>query len=73
MGTMVRMLVSISGTRDGQDWPARGGLLEVADVEAAALVAGGLAEAIVPEPGAVETASLDTRPAARGGRKGGAA
>jgi len=72
MGTMVRMLVSISGTRDGQDWPARGGLLEVAEGEAAALVAGGLAEAVVPEPGAIETASVDARPAARG-RKGASA
>lgn len=70
---MVRMLVSISGTRDGQDWPARGGLLEVADAEAVALVSGGLAEQVVPEPGVVETASLDARPTARGGRKGGAA
>jgi len=70
--TMVRMLVSISGTRDGQDWPARGGLLEVADAEATALVAGGLAEAVAPEAGEVETASVDTRPSARG-RKGGAA
>ena len=66
---MVRMLVSISGTRDGQDWPARGGLLEVDDIEASALVAGGLAETVVPEQGAVETASLDARPAPRG-RKG---
>lgn len=40
----VRMRVGISGTRNGQDWPPPGGLLDVDDDEGAQLCAGGLAE-----------------------------
>jgi hypothetical protein len=48
------MLVSVSGTRGGQDWPQRGETLTVPSSEAADLVAGGLA-VIVPDE--IETAS----------------
>lgn len=40
---LVRMLVQLSGTRDGIDWPAPGGLLECPAEEAAQLAGSGLA------------------------------
>lgn len=41
----VRMKVTISGTRDGQPWPARGAVVDLPAAEAEHLVAAGLAEA----------------------------
>lgn len=41
--THVQMVAGISGTRNGQDWPAPGGTLEVSATEAAELIASGLA------------------------------
>lgn len=38
------MLVSLSGTRDGVDWPSRGGAVDIPDDEAADLIAAGLAK-----------------------------
>lgn len=53
----VRMKVSLTGTHDGQDWPAPGEVVDVADNVAADLIANGYAEA-------------DERPAAkRAGQK----
>ncbi|MFB7499285.1 hypothetical protein ACFC09_32130 [Streptomyces sp. NPDC056161] len=40
----VRMKVTLSGTRDGQECPPRGQLVNQPDDEAAHLLAGGLAE-----------------------------
>jgi hypothetical protein len=54
----VRMLVDISGTRNGQPWPRIGGTIELPDDEAAGYVAAGLAEIA----GTVEQAS-DPAPA----------
>jgi hypothetical protein len=73
--TQVRMLVTISGTRDGADWPARGELATLPTDEAAAMVAGGLVEIAAVEPGGadVETAADTAKPSLRGARKGGAA
>lgn len=65
--TTVRMLVSITGTRDGVDWPERGATLELPVGEAAAMVAGGLVEVAAVDPD-VEVAADVTRPAARRGR-----
>lgn len=39
----VRMKVTISGTRDGQSWPERGGFVDLPDSEAEQLIASGLA------------------------------
>ncbi|GLP71043.1 hypothetical protein TUSST3_76630 [Streptomyces sp. TUS-ST3] len=39
----VRMKVTISGTRDGQPWPAQGGIVDLPDEEAKQMVAAGLA------------------------------
>jgi hypothetical protein len=57
----VTMLAKISGTRDGEDWPARGETLEVSADEAAALVANGLAVAgAVKEAASVDTSEVET-------------
>ena len=57
----VTMLAKISGTRDGEDWPARGETLEVSANEAAALVANGLAVAgAVKEAATVDTTEVET-------------
>ena len=45
----VRMLVDVSGTRDGETWPRRGAELTVPDAEGADLCSQGLAE-VVAEP-----------------------
>lgn len=56
----VRMKVDVSGSRDGQDWPPRGGVIEVPEQEGAELCRSGMAEpvaeplreerAVAPEP-----------------------
>lgn len=53
----VEMRAQISGTRNGEDWPAPGVLIDVPEVEAADLIRSGLA---------VESAALDTTPVKRG-------
>lgn len=45
----VRMKVGISGTHDGLDWPARGGVADVSDIEGADLCERGLAEPVVED------------------------
>jgi hypothetical protein len=40
----VRMKVTLSGTRDGEDWPPRGELADLPDTEAEDMVRAGLAE-----------------------------
>ncbi|KIF69241.1 hypothetical protein HY68_12630 [Streptomyces sp. AcH 505] len=47
----IRMLVEMSGTRDGQPWPAKGVPTELPTAAAAHLVAAGVAEE-VPDGGA---------------------
>ena len=58
----VKMLVGISGTRNGQDWPPRGGEIALPDGEAGDLVAAGYAELVST---VVESAAVDTKPARR--------
>lgn len=53
----VRMLVDISGTRDGQEWPGRGGTIDVPDYEAQDLIANKFAELVADEP-VIETATV---------------
>lgn len=63
----IRMLTAISGTIDGQEWPAIGGVIEVADHVGADMIANRFAEV----DGTVETAAVDpvketaAKPAAR--------
>lgn len=45
----VRMKVGISGTHDGLDWPARGEVADVSDIEGADLCDRGLAEPVVED------------------------
>lgn len=51
----VRMLVNISGTRDGEDWPAKGQTLDAPAAEAADLIRMGIAA----DEDAAETATPD--------------
>lgn len=53
----IRMIVAMSGTRNGEPWPARGETTELPTAEAAHLVGAGIAEAVPDEPPPVETAA----------------
>lgn len=52
----VKMVVSISGTRGGVDWPPAGSVLEVSDEEGAQLCAGQLAVPVDDKDADVEKA-----------------
>lgn len=52
----IRMKVSISGTRDGAEWPEKGGVIDLPDEEAKHLVATNLAELPPPDPEAEQLA-----------------
>jgi hypothetical protein len=55
----VKMIASITGTRNGQDWPAAGETVDLPDAEARDLVAGGLAVELDKKAApAVETAAV---------------
>lgn len=56
--TEVRMIVPISGTRNGQRWPAPGGTVDLPAEEAAAMTAAGMARPVTP----VETAAAPEAP-----------
>lgn len=56
----ITMRVGITGTRDGQDWPAIGETIDLPADEANELVAAGLAEAASKAaPAKVETAAVE--------------
>ena len=65
----VQMVVQISGTRDGADWPAPGGILEVPAEEAGSLVGNGFAKAFEGKAEKVEPekATARRKPETRGG------
>ncbi|MEU9215395.1 hypothetical protein AB0D47_02500 [Streptomyces sp. NPDC048376] len=54
----VRMLVAVSGTRNGARWPDRGKTVDLPADEALRLVASGLAEKVTESGLPVETATL---------------
>ena len=57
----VRMLIGISGTRNGVDWPPVGGEIELPDVEAEHMVAVGQAVPVEqPVERAVSDAAVET-------------
>ena len=56
----VEMKVRLSGTVNGQDYPARGGVLETTDEHGAELCAAGLATPIVSAEPQVERAVAPT-------------
>ncbi|WP_371528379.1 hypothetical protein OG302_22315 [Streptomyces sp. NBC_01283] len=65
----VRMKVTISGTRDGQPWPERGGAVELPDDEAGQMIAAGLAEEHDGEEPAEENAANPAEPEKATGRR----
>lgn len=53
----IRMTVDMSGTRNGQPWPARGAVVELPDDEAAGYCASGMAVPVDGRDADVETAT----------------
>jgi hypothetical protein len=53
------MKVEVSGTRNGQKWPPRGSVVEVADDEGAELCAAGLAAPVVDDKTATAVPSTE--------------
>jgi hypothetical protein len=71
----IRMLFEITGTRNGQPWPKRGGLIDLPASEAKNLIAQGLAvhidapvELAEAAPATIEVAMIPTVRKARGKR-----
>ncbi len=46
----VQLLTAITGTRDGQDWPAAGESVDLPDAEARDMIAAGLAAEVADAP-----------------------
>lgn len=46
---LITMKSQITGTRNGEEWPAVGGTIDIPDLEAADMIEAGLAEA-APAP-----------------------
>ncbi|GAA1787926.1 hypothetical protein GCM10009748_23080 [Agromyces lapidis] len=63
----VEMVVLISGTRNGVDWPAVGGFIDVPAQEAAELIANGFARAPEGKSAESEKATARRKPEQRGG------
>lgn len=59
----VTMRIAIGGYRNGQEWPAPGGTIDVPDHEAADLIANGYA--VATEPAADDDVVVDDAPAAK--------
>jgi hypothetical protein len=55
----IRMLVDIAGTRDGVEWPPRGGIIDLPEQEARDYIAAKLAEADDTPAPVTETASVE--------------
>lgn len=58
----VKLIVQMSGTRNGEDWPAAGEVVDLPKDEAAHLVAGGLALEVAKADAAPESAAMTTKP-----------
>lgn len=68
----VKLKVSLTGTRNGEDWPARGEVVDLPADEAAHMIAGGLAVPVdepkvekAAAPAAPESAAVNTKPTRR--------
>lgn len=57
----LKMLAKVYGLRDGSEWPARGGVIDVPEDEAANLIANGLA-APLEDALPIERATAETKP-----------
>jgi hypothetical protein len=55
----VRMKTDVSGARDGEPWPPRGGTIELPDDEAAQLCASGMAEPVAEHKAAEKAVPAD--------------
>lgn len=65
----IRMKVTLSGTRNGEDWPPAGQVADIPTGEAQHLIASGIAEAVDGRTGqapAVETATAPDTAEKRG-------
>lgn len=65
----VRLLVQLTGTRDGVEWPERGAEVDLPNGEAAEMVAAGLAEAVAPTREAATAAPAEDAAAPRARRR----
>ena len=65
----VRLIVSISGTRNGVEWPPAGTPIDLPDAEAAQMIAAGLAaKSVAPvETATADVSKVETRKRARRG------
>lgn len=63
---LVRIIGSVSGTRDGEDWPPVGDLRDWPDEECIGYLNNGLVEAVSDAP-KVEAATEDKKPRKRTG------
>jgi len=62
----VKMIAQITGTRDGEDWPRRGAVADLPDVEAADLITNGYAidpSAIEPDEETADAPAADVETA----------
>lgn len=66
----IRLTGDISGSRNGQKWPARGSIIELPDTEAASLCAQGMAVPVVEDNTETATAKGSTEKRARSTRRG---
>jgi hypothetical protein len=55
----IRLLIDISGTIDGEDWPRKGGEIDVPEYVAADLLANGFAEPVTRKTEKVETTTVN--------------
>lgn len=64
----VKILSQVSGTRNGQPWPARGEILEVSDSEGRSLIASQMAVLVLeqPERAVLSRPEVETRDVASG-------
>lgn len=60
----IRLKVQISGTRNGQDWPRIGGVVDLPDEEAISYIASGMADPVATFS-APETTTLPEQPELR--------
>jgi hypothetical protein len=63
------MKVSLSGTRNGKEWPQRGSVIDLPEDEALSYVRSGMAEAVAEFPAPVNTATPPTETVEKRGPK----
>jgi hypothetical protein len=70
---LVRLLVELSGTRNGEQWPKLGQVMDLPDTEAMHMLNAGMVVAVSEASEVVETAAVsvpaETRPAPEKARK----